>query len=144
MEIKTYSSLPIEAIKIRTTVFVEEQKFQNEFDEIDGCATHLVVFDNDTPIAACRFYCKSTTHKTDYVIGRIAVIKQYRSKHIGSLLLNAAELEIIKLGGTTAYIHAQYSAQNFYRKNGYIEYGNTDYDESCLHIWMKKKLQPNE
>lgn len=34
MEIKLYSTLPSEAVKIRKLVFVEEQGFKNEFDEI--------------------------------------------------------------------------------------------------------------
>ena len=36
MEHKTYSTLPPEAILIRREVFMEEQGFQNEFDDIDS------------------------------------------------------------------------------------------------------------
>ena len=56
MEHKTYSTLPPEAILIRREVFMEEQGFQNEFDDIDSMATHLVLFDGDTPAAVCRFF----------------------------------------------------------------------------------------
>ena len=34
MEIKLYSTLPSESVKIRKLVFVEEQGFKNEFEEI--------------------------------------------------------------------------------------------------------------
>lgn len=59
MEHKTYSTLPPEAILIRREVFMEEQGFQNEFDDIDSMATHLVLFDGDTPAAVWR--CERTT-----------------------------------------------------------------------------------
>ena len=40
MEIRSYHSLPQEAVLVRTKVFVEEQGFQNEFDDIDDSALH--------------------------------------------------------------------------------------------------------
>ena len=55
MDIKIYDTLPEEAVRIRKTVFVEEQGFQDEFDKIDSYARHLVLFDGENPIAVCRF-----------------------------------------------------------------------------------------
>ena len=43
MEVSIYSELPDEARAIRQAVFVEEQGFQEEFDDIDNTeAAHLV------------------------------------------------------------------------------------------------------
>ena len=53
--VAVYHSLPEEARKIREEVFVREQGFQEEFDEIDGYAVHLVLFCDGTPAAVCRF-----------------------------------------------------------------------------------------
>ena len=53
MNYKIYNTLPREAAIIRKAVFVEEQGFENEFDDIDSYANHLVLFDNDKPIATC-------------------------------------------------------------------------------------------
>lgn len=136
METKIYDNLPEEAKKIRMSVFIEEQKFATEFDDIDGYAKHLVVFDGTTPIATCRFYCEDTK----YIIGRIAVVKEYRGKNIGSLLLQTAEKEIVKSGGDRILLHSQYRAKEFYEKNGYAQCSELDYDEDCPHIWMSKKL----
>ena len=49
MDIKIYDTLPEEAVRIREVVFVEEQGFQDEFDEIDSYAKHLVLFDGEKP-----------------------------------------------------------------------------------------------
>ena len=136
METKIYDNLPQEARNIRTAVFIKEQKFATEFDETDDRSKHLVVFDGQTPIATCRFYCEDTK----YIIGRIAVIREYRGKNIGSLLLRAAEKEIIERGGDEVLLHSQCAAKKFYEKNGYSSCSEIDYDKDCPHIWMSKKL----
>ena len=56
MKFKVYNKLPDEAVKIREEVFVREQGFENEFDEIDDNAWHIVLFWDDAPAAVCRFY----------------------------------------------------------------------------------------
>lgn len=81
MYINIYEHLPKEAQKIRKTVFIKEQGFHNEFDEIDSYAKHLVLYDEKVPIATCRFFSRESCE--DYFIGRIAVIKEYRGKNIG-------------------------------------------------------------
>ena len=43
-----------QAAAIREEVFVEEQGFHNEFDDIDRQAVHLVVMDGEAPAAAGR------------------------------------------------------------------------------------------
>lgn len=48
MEIRVYDELPEEASRIRREVFVEEQGFMEEFDEIDGWANHLVLFPEES------------------------------------------------------------------------------------------------
>lgn len=46
MEYKIYDQLPIEAKEIRIKVFMEEQGFKDEFDDLDEVCKHLVVFDH--------------------------------------------------------------------------------------------------
>lgn len=140
MKTKIYHTLPEEAVKIRETVFVEEQGFHDEFDEIDQYAEHMIVFDQDRPIAVCRFFQKDRSRKKDYIIGRIAVLKQYRGQKIGSFVLEAAEQEIIRMGGESISLHAQVKAKEFYQKSGYREYGEIDLDEDRPHIWMRKEI----
>ena len=80
MVTENYNFLPDEAKEIRIKVFVEEQGFKQEFDELDSICTHLVTFDNDKPCATVRFYEQNSV----YYIGRLAVLKEYRSKHLGA------------------------------------------------------------
>ncbi len=138
MIIKSYKILPSEAIEIRNTVFVNEQGFKNEFDEIDNYAVHLVAFEKEKAIAACRFYWDD--ERKSYVVGRIAVIKSFRGQSVGSAILEEAEKEIKKLGGTCVSLLAQLRAEGFYKRCGYTSAGEHCYDEFCPHVWMEKIL----
>jgi len=135
MNTKTYTTLPQEAKDIRIEVFVKEQGFENEFDEIDTISHHIVAFDERKPIGTCRFF-KENDH---YTIGRVAVLKEYRNQHMGNLLLESAENEIKKLNGDLIVVHAQVRIHPFYEKQGYIQFGQIDDDEGVPHMWMKKR-----
>ena len=57
METVIYEGIPNYAKEVRQKVFVDEQGFHNEFDDIDETATHIVMFDEDKiPIATCRIF----------------------------------------------------------------------------------------
>ena len=136
IEFKTYDNLPQEARNIRIEVFVKEQGFEYEFDSFDEQATHILAFDNDKAVATCRYYYQDGY----YLIGRIAVIKEYRGLGLGAILLEFSKNEIAKLGGKEIRIHAQKRVQGFYQKQGYESFGEIDYDEGCEHVWMRKSL----
>ena len=137
--IVSYGRLPEEAVRIREEVFMKEQGFQEEFDEIDGHASHLVLFCDGAPAATLRFWQDQTEGK-GWMIGRLAVRKEYRGKGLGAELLAAAGEEVRKAGGKTVRLHAQRQAQPFYEGQGYAAYGETDFDEGCPHVWMKKSF----
>lgn len=138
MNIYIYNKLPKEAHEIREVVFVKEQGFCKEFDEMDGFAKHMVLYDGNIAIATCRLFQREIPG--DYCIGRIAVMKEYRGKKVGTYLLKAAEEEIKKSGGKRIFLHAQARAEKFYEKQGYNSYGEIDKEEDCLHIWMCKNM----
>lgn len=142
MNIRLYEKLPGEAAEIRTAVFVEEQGFQNEFDEIDGYAKHLVLFRDGRAVAACRFFRRD--EDMSYVIGRIAVVKEYRGQSLGSRLIKEVEKLVREKDGGRIVLHAQVQAKHFYEKLGYLAFGEMDYDEDCPHIWMQKKITAGE
>ena len=89
---------------IRQHVFVEEQGFENEFDEIDEYAYHLVIYQNDEAIATGRMYEKD---QETMILGRIAIIKECRKIGLGSKIVLRLENEAKQLG----YIITQLSAQ---------------------------------
>lgn len=137
-EIKTYHALPPEAKEIREEVFMKEQGFVNEFDDIDSIATHLVLFWEGQPAGVCRFFPIKEPGVWDF--GRLAVRKAYRDKHLGSLLVQEAERQIRDQGGAKLALMAQIRVQKFYEKNGYTPFGEPCDDEGCPHIWMVKVL----
>lgn len=139
VRIEFYDKLPAEAREIRQTVFVEEQGFQEEFDGTDLEAWHLVLYDGEVPVATCRFFQDESDG--NYIVGRIAVIKQYRGQNVGSRILERAEQEIQKMGGKKVRLHAQVQAKPFYEKQGYMAHGEVDFEEHCPHVHMEKEWQ---
>ncbi|MCI8530700.1 MAG: GNAT family N-acetyltransferase [Lachnospiraceae bacterium] len=138
MQVEIYNFLPKEAKRIREEVFMAEQGFQQEFDEIDKSAEHIVIFETHIPVATCRVYVSE--NEDCYVVGRIAVEKTFRGKAYGAGILRAAENEVRKKGGRMVCLSAQERAVGFYEKQGYTAYGDSYLDEGCPHIWMKKEL----
>ena len=85
MVIKEFHNLCDDAMKIRQKVFVEEQKFQDEFDEIDQRCITLVGYIDDQPVACSRAFFDEEEKK--YKVGRFAVLKDYRKKGLGLEML---------------------------------------------------------
>lgn len=139
MKTVIYKNLPACARELRQKVFVKEQGFRDEFDEIDATAVHLVLFaDDGAPAATCRIF-RSEEEKT-YILGRLAVAKERRGQKLGSALLKEAENYVRIEGGRSVALHAQCRRAAFYEKAGYEKFGAVADDEGCPHIWMKKEL----
>ena len=136
MNYQFFNVLPVEAKMIREQVFIKEQGFQNEFDDIDARSWHLVIYDYHTPIGCARMYDENGV----VIFGRIAVIKEKRHKHLGSYILHELEKKARELGYLEAMLSAQVNAKAFYEKNGYVAYAEEYLDEFCPHIHMKKIL----
>lgn len=122
---------------IREEVFIKEQHFQNEFDDLDEISYHLVITKKNHPVATGRFYKKND----DYIIGRVAVLKSYRKNHYGQDVMDLLEKKIKELGGTHVVLSAQVQASGFYEKRGYQKTGEQYLDEYCPHIKMIKNLK---
>lgn len=139
MKILRYDSFPSYAREIRETVFIQEQGFQSEFDEIDNTAVHFVLFDeNEIPIATCRVFWNE---KMDaYTLGRLAVMKECRGRNIGSLIVKEVEKYVRETGGKDIVLHAQCQVTDFYNKLGFTEFGDIEDEQGCPHIWMKKSV----
>lgn len=131
--------LPEDAAMIRQKVFVEEQKFHNEFDETDENCYHLVLYVNGQAAGCARMYSGEIAGV--YKLGRIAVLPEYRGEHLGSALMTQLEQKALELGGSRTMLDAQVRAQGFYESNGYSVCGELHYDEYCPHVMMEKYLQ---
>jgi len=139
MKILRYDSFPNYAKEIREAVFIEEQGFESEFDEIDNTAVHFVSFDEDeSPIATCRVFLNNQMNA--YILGRLAVIKEYRGRNIRSLIVKEVEKYVRETGGKDIVLHAQCHVTTFYKKLGFTEFGDIENEQGCPHIWMRKSV----
>ena len=138
MEYKIYDRINDAAKSVRIAVFVNEQNFENEFDSTDDIAKHIVLYDDNKPIAVCRFFFYE--NRSCYFIGRIAVLKDYRGRKLGLSLLKIAEKSISELGGKKVMLTAQLRVTKFYEKCGYATIGDVFFEEYCPHIMMYKTL----
>lgn len=136
--VKIYNNLPDEAKKIRTNVFINEQGFNDEFDEIDGRSLHFLLFKDNNAIATGRMF--TDDDGKSYHIGRVAVLKEYRKYHAGSELMTAMIEKSKELKAEKIVLSAQCRVKEFYKKLGFTEVGDIYYDEYCPHIQMELKL----
>lgn len=122
--------------EIRTDVFIEEQGFEVEFDDIDDIAKFVLLSIDGKGIGTCRFF--PGEEEGDAHIGRMAVRKEYRGKHLGAKIMIAAEATIRKEGYKSCSLSAQAQARPFYETLGYAAEGEEYLDEGCPHIFMRK------
>ena len=136
-----------EAFEIRRKVFIDEQGFKYEFDAIDEDAlmTHVTVYCDNILIGCARIFPSDIEPKLDpqpgrWVLGRLAVLPEYRKHGLGSQIMRAAEDEAAKRGAQQIVLHAQCRVQPFYQKLGYEPFGPIEFEEHVEHQWMKKNL----
>jgi len=121
--------------EIRRRVFIEEQQVPEEleWDEDDKACIHVLVTNNQTPIATGRI-------KMDGHIGRMAVLKDYRNKGIGSAVLKALINFSKTLKMKSVYLHAQTSAIPFYEKHDFKTSSKEFMDAGIPHKTMQMDL----
>ena len=139
MEIKIFTSLPDDALKIRLDVFEGEQNTPEGEDETDSRATHLVLYENSKAIATCRISAMEEANV--YLIGRIAVIKELRGRGIGKIIIGYAEEYLAATDCVIAKIRSRYQVKDFYIKCGYEICSDIVYEEERPYIWVKKALK---
>ncbi len=136
MKITVHESLPEEAMVIRQRVFVEEQGFIDEFDEQDKHSVHLLAWDEDQPVGTCRIFAEEGSG--EWHLGRLAVVRDMRKKHVGALLMKEAEEQARERGAVRMILGAQYQAVPFYEKQGWHVYGEQFLDQNYPHYPMEK------
>lgn len=135
MKLKITKGMPEAAGKLREEVFVREQHFTREFDEIDPVAVHAVWMAGGEAVATGRMFPDAEQHNA-YIIGRIAVRKAWRGQGLGKKTVQALEEEARKCGGVQTKLFAQLQAKEFYQKLGYVAVGKEVLEEDCPHVIM--------
>ena len=138
MIIQILDHITDEIKQIRIDVFINEQGFENEFDDIDETAKFVLLSIDGRAVGTCRFFPSNI--EGDAHIGRMAVRKLYRGQNLGSKIMHAAENGIRRDGFKTCSLSAQVQARPFYESLGYVAEGEEYLDEGCPHILMRKQL----
>ncbi|MBQ8961168.1 MAG: GNAT family N-acetyltransferase [Ruminococcus sp.] len=133
---RIYRGIVPDCMTVRQTVFVEEQGFENEFDETDESCIHIVVYDGDAPVGTGRVFREAD----GWYIGRVAVMKDHRKKDLGSMIVLGLEKAAKEQGAEKILLWAQCRAYGFYEKLGYTSAGKYHDDEGCPHVLMEKKI----
>ena len=89
-------------------------------------------------MATCRFYELSPER---VMIGRVAVLAEYRGRHLGHRVIQETEQWIHELGYSTVEIESRTIALDFYRKLGYETVDGTIIQSGVFEcIRMEKSL----
>ena len=129
----SWAQLQQDAKRIREQVFIQEQQIapEDEWDTEDSVSLHFMVYDHDQPIATARLLGSNG-------IGRVAVLKDYRGKGIGKLLMEAVIAQARKEGREFLKLSSQVHAVPFYAGLGFAVQGEEYLDCEIPHIdmWM--------
>jgi predicted GNAT family N-acyltransferase len=127
------------ALELRHEVFVVEQKvpLDEEVDQYDEGALHLVAVDDGRVVATCRLVVEGSTVK----LGRVAVGAAARRRGIASRLLDESEAHARTLGAERIALAAQTGALGLYEGAGYTPYGERFMDAGIEHLMMEKRLR---
>ncbi len=121
---------------VRNAVFVAEQAIPPglEWDGLDPECSHVLARDRSgTPIGTGRLL-------PDGRIGRMAVLPGWRGRGVGQGLLAGLLAAAAARGQQRVYLHAQVKVAGFYRRAGFMEYGERFTEAGILHVAMMRDL----
>lgn len=117
---------------LRRWVFIIEQQVPEEleWDAADATAVHALALDAEgCPIGTGRLL-------TDGHIGRIAVVREWRRRGVGSAILEWLIARAREQGCNTVRLHAQTHALGFYASHGFTAHGAVFTEAGILHRVM--------
>ena len=122
-------------ISLRMSVFCDEQGYprDKELDNLEDSSLHLSLY-SDGLLAGCG----RVSHLQDdtFLIGRIALYRQFRGKGLGRVLVCELISKARELGAGKIMVNAQVQAMGFYQTLGFVVCGDEFMDETILHIPM--------
>lgn len=121
---------------LRRWVFVIEQQVPEEleWDDADAQSVHALALDEQgCPIGTGRLLA-------DGHIGRIAVVREWRHRGVGSAILKWLIARAREQGSSVVRLHAQTHALGFYEGHGFIAHGEIFTEAGILHRAMTLSL----
>lgn len=136
----TMSQIYLDALKIRTEVFVNEQQIplSIELDSNEAYAIHFVLYtDENHPVATLRLL---PIDEQTLKIQRMAVLEKERKKGYAQQLIQFGETFAKEQGFQQLTLGAQVQAHSFYTRLGFQDSGPTFTEANLLHVPMVKKI----
>lgn len=124
-----------QAKRIRFAVFVEEQGVpaELEMDEFDSRSLHALAVQDGEVVGTARLL-------PDAHVGRMAVLKAWRGRGVGSRLLKALIQAAQARGEQRIALSAQVHALPFYRAHGFQAEGPVYEEAGIPHQAMSRAL----
>ncbi len=121
-------------MRVREEVFVREQRvpIELEWDGKDDDALHVLALSPDRTPVGCGRLLK------DAQIGRMAVIREWRERGIGGLLLRELLMLAHDNGLPPPFLHAQLTALSFYQRYGFEAEGEIFMEADIPHRLMRR------
>lgn len=118
VELKRGQEVKEDAFEIRRRVFMEEQGYTDEFDDIDDTCIHIVLYKDGEPAGCARTF-PEPAGSTRWAVGRVAVLPEKREGGFGRMLVEECEHAAIEAGATEMCLHAQARLESWYGLMGY-------------------------
>jgi len=130
----------LSCLDLRRTVFIEEQNVP-ENEEVDGDdpdCDHILLTVSDIPVGAARL-----KYYNDFIkVQRVCVLKNYRGQGIGSKIINFIIRHVEKNDiRSSVRLGSQIHALEFYKRLGFIEFGEEYLDAGILHKDMEFRIK---
>jgi len=141
LKVGDWATLGKDASEVRKAVFIEEQGIspEIELDALDATAVHAVAFNLlGMPVATGRLLQDAPAEAR---IGRMAVARVLRGQRWGRAILDALVDASRTRGDARVTLHAQCSAEGFYRRADFEVVGEPYEEAGIAHITMQKRLQ---
>ena len=136
LQLGSWEALQTLAAPLRTEVFVDEQGVDQalEWDSRDEHCLHAVVCNRlGLPVATGRLLPSVNGVAK---IGRMAVKRVLRGQRLGDQVLSALMDAARARGDQQILLHAQCSAENFYRRQGFRRQGEVFMEANMAHVEM--------
>jgi predicted GNAT family N-acyltransferase len=138
----------VKSFSLRVEVFVKEQgcPIYEEFDEFDEYSRlgkdtfHFNIINKNECIGTSRVILKNKDSFESAKIQRVCVAKNFRSKGIGSYMMEKLHTFLLNRNIKDVSLSSQITAINFYKNLGYIEQGDEYIDAGIVHKKMITKL----
>ena len=121
---------------VREAVFMREQNVpaELEWDGLDEGCRHVLALGTKGEAIGCGRITQEGH------IGRMAVLREWRGRKVGTALLEALLDEAHRLSCAEVELGAQVQALPFYRRLGFVEEGEVFKDAGIPHRKMRLRL----